>query len=148
MSVGLYIVRYRRKKLGVPGSEFRAWDAAVVFTILQNLYLLIMPWYPPTGGATGGDVSFWYATYCVTGIGILLVCGVYYYLWLYALPKWGKYKVKQEVVVLEDGSSTNSLVKVALNDLEKWEQKHDEAGRAVISGVRVETKNNGQSGQV
>jgi hypothetical protein len=67
---------------------------------------------------------------------------------LYALPKWGKYKVKQEVVVLEDGSSTNSLVKVALNDLEKWEQNHDEAGRAVISGVRVETKNNGQSGQV
>jgi hypothetical protein len=148
MSVGLYIVRYRRKKLGVPRSEFRAWDAAVVFTILQNLYLLIMPWYPPTGGATGGDVSFWYATYCVTGIGILLICGVYYYLWLYALPKWGKYKVKQEVIVLEDGSSTNSLVKVALSDLETWEQNHDEAGRVVVSGVRVETKNERRSEQV
>lgn len=151
MSVGLYIVRYRRKKLGVPRSEFRAWDAAVVFTILQNLYLLIMPWYPPTGGATGGDVSFWYATYCVTGIGILLLCGVYYYLWLYVLPKWGKYKIKQEVIVLGDGSSTNSLVKVALNDLEDWEQNHDEAGRVVVSGVRVEaveTKNDGRSEQV
>ncbi|KAI4746120.1 amino acid transporter [Aureobasidium sp. EXF-12298] len=151
MSIGLYIVRYRRKKLGVPRSEFRAWDAAVVFTILQNLYLLIMPWYPPTGGATGGDVSFWYATYCVTGIGILLICGVYYYSWLYVLPKWGKYKIKQEVIVLGDGSSTNSLVKVALTDLESWEQNHDEAGRVVVSGVRVEaveTKNEGRSEQV
>ncbi|KAI4765638.1 amino acid transporter [Aureobasidium sp. EXF-3400] len=147
MSIGLYIVRYRRKKLGVPRSEFRAWDAAVVFTILQNLYLLIMPWYPPTGGATGGDVSFWYATYCVTGIGILLICGVYYYSWLYVLPKWGKYKIKQEVIVLGDGSSTNSLIKVALTDLEDWEQNHDEAGRVVVSGVRVdtvETKNEGR----
>lgn len=70
MAVGLYIVRYRRKKLGVPRSEFRAWDASVVVAILVNLYLLIMPWYPPTGGATGGDVSFWYATYVVTGIGM------------------------------------------------------------------------------
>ena len=148
MSIGLYIVRYRRKKLGVPRSEFRAWDAAVVFTILQNLYLLITPWYPPTGGATGGDVSFWYATYCVTGIGILLVCGVYYYLWLYALPKWGKYKIKQEVIVLADGSSTNSLVKVALSDLSEWDQNHDEAGRLVVRGVRVETKNEGRSEQV
>ncbi|KAG9680521.1 amino acid transporter, partial [Aureobasidium melanogenum] len=148
MSVGLYIVRYRRKKLGVPRSEFRAWDAAVVFTILQNLYLLIMPWYPPTGGATGGDVSFWYATYCVTGIGILLLCGVYYYLWLYVLPRWGKYRIRQEVIVLEDGSSTNSLVRVALNDLEQWSRTHDAAGRLVVTGVEVKAKNEGRPEQV
>ncbi|THY32851.1 amino acid transporter [Aureobasidium pullulans] len=148
MSIGLYIVRYRRKKLGVPRSEFRAWDAAVIFTILQNLYLLIMPWYPPTGGATGGDVSFWYATYCVAGIGILLACGVYYYSWIYLLPKWGGYRIKQEVVVLGDGSSTNSLVRVPLSELERWDQDHDAAGRIVVSGIRVETKNEGRPEQV
>jgi hypothetical protein len=60
----------------------------------------------------------------------------------------GKYKVKQEIIVLEDGSSTNSLVKVALRDLENWEQNHDEAGRVVVTGVRVETKNEGRSEQV
>ena len=70
MAVGLYLVRYRRKKLGLSRADFRAWDAALIFTILVNLYLLIMPWYPPTDGATGGDVSFWYATYVVTGIGM------------------------------------------------------------------------------
>lgn len=70
MAVGLYIVRYRRRKLGIPRSNFRAWDVSIIFTILVNLYLLVMPWYPPTGGADGGDVSFWYATYCVTGIAM------------------------------------------------------------------------------
>lgn len=70
MSVGLYVVRHRRKKLGIARSDFRAWDAAVVFSILVNVYLLAMPWYPPKDGADGGDVSFWYATYCVVGIAM------------------------------------------------------------------------------
>lgn len=70
LAVGLYVVRFRRRKLGLPKSNFHAWDAAVIFTILVNLFLLIMPWYPPTGGATGGDVSFWYATYAVTGVAM------------------------------------------------------------------------------
>ena len=75
MALGLYLVRYRRGKLGLPRLRsqeggFRAWDIAVLFTIAINLYLLVMPWYPPPGGVTGGDVSFWYATYVVTGIGM------------------------------------------------------------------------------
>lgn len=72
MAVGLLIVRYRRKKLGLSlgRGDFRAWDALVIITIGVNLYLLVMPWYPPINGATGGEVSFWYATYVVTGIGM------------------------------------------------------------------------------
>lgn len=75
MAIGLYIVRYRRKKLGLPPlvskeDGFKAWEVAVLFTIAVNLYVLVMPWYPPASGATGGDVSFWYATYVVAGIGM------------------------------------------------------------------------------
>jgi amino acid transporter len=76
MAVGLYFVRYRRRQIQqtnrmlLPKPDFRAWDVALIFTIFVNLYLLVMPWYPPAGGATGGDVSFWYATYVVTGIGM------------------------------------------------------------------------------
>jgi hypothetical protein len=70
MSVGLLIVRHKRKALNLPRPAFKAWDIAIYFSILKNLYLLIMPWYPPAGGATGGDVSFWYATYVVTSIGM------------------------------------------------------------------------------
>ena len=68
MTVGLYIVRHRRRKLGLPRAEFRAWDVSVVFNIAANLFLVIMPWYPPATGRDGGDVGFWYATYVVVGI--------------------------------------------------------------------------------
>jgi amino acid permease-like protein len=70
MAIGLYILRYRRKKLNVPSSDFRAWDVVVIFNVFVNLYLVIMPWYPPAAGRYGGDVTFWYATYVVTGIGM------------------------------------------------------------------------------
>ena len=70
MSVGLYIVRFRRVKLGLPPSGFRAWHAAIVFYILINIYQLVMPWVPPAKGPYAGDVSFWYGTYCVVGIGM------------------------------------------------------------------------------
>lgn len=72
LAIGLYFVRYRRKKLGLPrqASGFKAWEVALLFTIAANFYLLVMPWYPPASGATGGDVSFWYATYVVAGIGM------------------------------------------------------------------------------
>ena len=73
MAVGLYIIRYRRKKLGLPRPAFRAWDISVLFNIAQNLFLVIMPWYPPATGRYGGDVSFWYATYVVTGIGMYVI---------------------------------------------------------------------------
>jgi amino acid transporter len=75
MALGLYFVRHRRKKLGLRRRKskeggYRAWEAAVALTVLVTLYLLIMPWYPPSTGKDGGDVSFWYATYVVTGIGM------------------------------------------------------------------------------
>lgn len=68
--MGLFLVRHRRNKLNLPRPAFRAWDATVIFTIVVQLFLLIMPWYPPEGGIYGGDVSFFYATYVVTGMGM------------------------------------------------------------------------------
>ena len=70
MAIGLYIVRQRRRKLNLPRSEFRAWDIAVIFLLASNLFMLVGPWYPPKKGRDGGDVSFWYAAYVVTGIGM------------------------------------------------------------------------------
>jgi hypothetical protein len=70
LAVGLLVTRRRRKRVGIPPSDFRAWTVAVIFSIAANAYLLIMPWYPPSTGRNGGDVSFWYATYCVAGIGM------------------------------------------------------------------------------
>lgn len=68
MGFGLYLVRWRRKRANLPQPEFRAWDTLVILNILVQLYLVVMPWYPPEEG--GADVSFWYGTYCVTGIAM------------------------------------------------------------------------------
>lgn len=70
MAVGLYVVRWRRRRANLPPPEFRAWHCVVIFNILVQLYLLVMPWYPPEGGQYAGDVSFWYGTYVVTGVGM------------------------------------------------------------------------------
>ncbi len=70
MASGLYLIRRRRKRINAERSEFKAWDVAVIFWILIQVFLLVMPWFPPPGGRYGGDVSFWYATYCVVGIAM------------------------------------------------------------------------------
>ncbi|KAL3421229.1 high affinity methionine permease [Phlyctema vagabunda] len=130
---GLILIRRNRAKLSVPRTEFRVWDAAIGFTLAVNLFLLAMPWYPPPSGRFGGDVSFWYATYCVTGIGIILVCVLYYIVWIYVLPHFGKYAIRQELVQLSgETSKFHRLVKVPIEDLTSWDAQHDPLGQKLL----------------
>ena len=129
MAAGIYVLRYHRKRLGLPRPTFRAWNVVLVFNIFVQLYLIIMPWYPPTGGATGGDVSFWYGTYIVVGISILVVCGLYYLFWIIWLPKIKGYKVRLELVDLGSGAQTHALTKVPYAEVEEWDAAHDANGR-------------------
>ncbi|KAF2436329.1 high affinity methionine permease [Tothia fuscella] len=131
LAIGLFLVRWRRKRLTLPRSDFQAWTIAVVFSIAANAYLLIMPWYPPSTGRYGGDVSFWYATYCVVGIAILVTCGIYYYVWIVWLPKWKHYQIRQVVLESDDGVVAHTLVKVPDADVATWDAKHDANGRLV-----------------
>ncbi|OTA96558.1 hypothetical protein M434DRAFT_19599 [Hypoxylon sp. CO27-5] len=129
LSGGVYLVRYRRKRLGVGRSEFRAWDIVVIFYILLQVYIIATPWIPPKGGPYAGSVSFWYATYCVVGIAIIILCALYYVVWMYLLPRWGGYKVRPEILTVDEhGAVTHRLVKVPLSEIEKWDEEHDEAG--------------------
>lgn len=131
MSVGLYVVRWRRKRLGLPPPVYRAWNIAVIFTILVNVFLLVMPWYPPAGGPYAGDVSFWYATYVVVGIGIVVGCGVYYAFWIYVLPRLRGYNIRQELLTLENSEQTHRLVQILDADIEQWDASHDAVGREI-----------------
>ncbi|KAF3353391.1 hypothetical protein VdG1_08375 [Verticillium dahliae VDG1] len=65
MVLGVYIIRRRRARSNQPRPEFKAWHVAVIFFLLIQVYLLVMPWFPPEGGIYAGDVSFFYATYCL-----------------------------------------------------------------------------------
>lgn len=128
MAMGIYILRWKRRDLGLPRPTFKAWDVSVIFNIFIQVYLLVMPWYPPNGGANGGDVSFWYGTYIVVSIGILLMCGLYYYVYIKVLPKWKKYELRQEVIQLGDGAQTHHLVKIPYGDVDEWDRTHDVYG--------------------
>lgn len=70
MVIGLLLVRRSRTRLNLGPSDFRAWDFVVYFNVLVQIYLVVMPWYPPSTGRYGGDVSFWYGTYIVVGISM------------------------------------------------------------------------------
>ena len=134
LGVGIYLVRHRHAKLGIPRPSFRAWHIAIVLNILVQLYVIILSWYPPADGANGGDVSFWYASYIVTGYGIIVLCGIYYALWTWLIPKWRGYQLRQELIDLGNGAQSHRLVKVQTRDLPEWDSRHDAAGGIVGSG--------------
>lgn len=59
----------------------------------------------------------------------MVICGLYYYLWMNLIPKWRGYRMRTEVVEVDDnGANTNRLVKVPLTDVPAWDAEHDEAG--------------------
>lgn len=145
MAVGIYIVRYRRKRLNLGRPEFRAWDVILIFNILVNTYLLVMPWYPPDGGVFAGDYSFWYATHVVTGIAILIACVVYYYVWIAVLPRFRGYRIRQKVIVLENGAQSHAVIRVPVAEVAEWDATHDAVGRPISHGESRETGSEGET---
>lgn len=129
MVVGIYYLRYQRKKIGLPQPPFQAWHTALILQAAVCLFILIMPWFPPEEA----DVSFWYATYCVVGIGLFVAMALYYVFWMKILPKLGKYQIRPETLVSDrDGSVTHKLKKVKNTDVQEWDRTHDEAGNLAV----------------
>lgn len=136
MAIGLYLVRWRRSKANLPRPQFKVWHPVAIFNIMVHTYLLVMPWYPPAGGK--GDVSFWYGTYVVVGISILVLCGLYYLFWIQVIPHFLGYQVRQKLVQLDGGVQTHKLVKVPVSQVVEWDATHDATGRVVgTEGVQV-----------
>ncbi|KAB5593315.1 High-affinity methionine permease [Ceratobasidium theobromae] len=74
----------------------------------------------------GGDVGFFYATYCIVGILLLLLCGFYYWVRFSALPQWYGYELVEETVSLPGGVRSVALKKV-------FKQREGE-GEPLLSG--------------
>ncbi|PSN65237.1 high-affinity methionine permease [Corynespora cassiicola Philippines] len=134
MVVGIYYLRYRRRKAGLPPAQFQAWHSALILSALVCLFILIMPWYPPEES----DVSFWYATYCAVGIGLLVGMVLYYYVWIKLLPKLRDYSIRPETLVSDqDGSVTHRLRKVPNSEVAEWDRTHDEAGNVIFGEAQT-----------
>ncbi|KAK2042065.1 high-affinity methionine permease [Colletotrichum somersetense] len=118
MAVGVYLSRTRRKRANLGGTEFKSCHVTVIFFILIQVYILLMPWWPPEGGPYAGSVSFY-----------LIVCFVYYAVWMWLLPKWKGYRIRPEILEVSDnGANTHRLVQVPLSELAQWDNEHDDAG--------------------
>ncbi|KAJ5773010.1 Major facilitator superfamily domain general substrate transporter [Penicillium paradoxum] len=106
ITVGLLILRYREPHLPRP---FKAWLPAVWLRVGVCLILLVAPFIPPPNWQ--GDVDFFYATYALVGIGILLFGVLYWYVWTVLLPHWGGYTLEEEKETLVDGTSIVRVVR-------------------------------------
>jgi len=50
------------------------------------------------------------------------------------LPKWRGYRIRQEVLALDNGATTHKLVNVKLAQLEQWDRTHDVTGKITSAG--------------
>lgn len=81
-----------------------------------------------------------YATYIVTGYGIIIACAVYYTVWIWILPRWKGYRMRQELVDLGNGAQSHRLLKIDVKDLPQWDATHDAVGARVEPvGESIET---------
>ncbi|CAE6508820.1 unnamed protein product [Rhizoctonia solani] len=119
---GVWILRRRREQLGLPEHAYKAPNFVVLIYVLQSIALLIMPWIPPKDGSKGGDVGFFYATYCIVAMLLLLLCGLYYWIRFCALPTWLGYELVEETVSLPGGVKVMALKKVYKEDVGDQEE--------------------------
>ena len=68
----------------------------------------------------------------------LIACGVYYYAWLYLVPKLRGYRIRQEVLRLDNGAMSHRLVKVPVSELEAWDATHDAIGAPISTSQQGE----------
>ncbi|GKZ67805.1 hypothetical protein AnigIFM60653_001712 [Aspergillus niger] len=106
VTVGLLLLRYREPSLPRP---FKAWLPAVWLRVVVCVALLSAPFFPPADGKS--DVNFFYATYAIVGMGVIIFGILYWYVWTVLLPRWGGYKLEEEDEVLDDGTKITKLAR-------------------------------------
>lgn len=138
MTVGLFLIRRQRKLAGLPKSAYRSWTFVVLFYLAAQLFMLVMPWVPPSAGINASSFGFLYAASSITAVGLVALCFVYYAVWVWVLPRLGKYKLRSIVIHLDDGSVGHSLVRVKNADVAEWDAKHDPAGNSITSAEEAD----------
>jgi amino acid transporter len=134
LSVGLIFLRRKRAKAGL---ERKSFQIPVVLLIIQQayqLFVVIMPFVPPKDAAgkillRAKDLGFFYASYCVTAIGLLVLCYLYYVFWQFIVPNLYGYKHRVERYELSNGELGNRIIKVKNENLEEWDALHGKSLR-------------------
>lgn len=79
----------------------------------------------------------------------IVACGIYYVFWKSVLPRFGGYRLRQEVLVLENGAQSHKIIKVPVDQLAHWDATHDVVGRPLREDGRdSKESNHGKGGKV
>ncbi|VEU23048.1 DEKNAAC104238 [Brettanomyces naardenensis] len=140
LAIGLFKLRKERRKLGLGYREFHCPTIILVLVLLFTIFVLVMAFVPPKGTLKGSDVSFFYATYPLTTIGICILCVIYYFGWAYVAPRIGKYRHRVLEFRLANGELGHKVIKVRDEDLAEWDREHaGESGTLGGQGVGDDT---------
>jgi hypothetical protein len=75
----------------------------------------------------------------------IVICGMYYWVWVHVIPRWGGYTFRQTVLEFPDGAVSHALVKVRNEDLAAWDSSHDVAGKTLVGSISsVAERENGE----
>lgn len=130
ITFGIILLRWRRPELQRP---FKTWVPSVWLRLIVGFLLIIAPFFPPKNGR--GDVHFFYATYAIVGVGMLvflpclpilfnhrttiltmltriILSIVYWWIWTIVIPNRNGYRLEEEIEILPDGTSITQLVHV------------------------------------
>lgn len=66
----------------------------------------------------------------LVGIGVIALCGLYYYVWMKLLPRLGNYSIRSEVMDVDDnGANTHRILRIPNSEVAEWDDTHDELGQ-------------------
>lgn len=70
----------------------------------------------------------------------LALCILYHAFWIYVLPHFGRYRIRQELVQLgDDHAKVHCLVKVPTAELQEWDTQHDALGQRIAASTENES---------
>jgi len=111
VSFGLLLLYTRCYHVWDWDPPFRAPKAIVILFFLSNLFLVMVPFFPPVSTSkTYRDLPYW--SHSVGGFVVSLFGALYWYVWGVWLPKSKGYKLEREWVLQNDGISRYAFRKV------------------------------------
>lgn len=118
VSGGLLWIYWKRRQGKVEWNPpIKAGVFVTAFFTLSNLYLIIAPYVPPTGGqSVYNSLPYW--IHCVVTWGIFAFGALYWLTWAYILPRFGGYQLVDVEVLGDDGFWRNKITKQYLSDAE------------------------------
>ena len=76
----------------------------------------------------------------------LVLCAIYYVVWMYILPRLQRHRIRPEIVSLSGSAATHRLVKVPVEKLAAWDSAHDASGRLIADQNEKEEQEEGAEG--